>query len=114
MMKTLIQKTGYVRSVGSKALTSLVFISLASILSLSPAHADDDDWGGRGGHHGHREWRGDRDGGYRPGYQQPYGYAQPVLIPPPVYYSQPVYVPPPVYYAPQQSPSISLFLPFHL
>jgi hypothetical protein len=111
-MKTLIQKTGYVRSIGSKAMIALV-ISTISVLSIASAHADDDDWG-RGGHHGHREWRGDRDEGYRPRYQQPYSYAQPVFAPPPVYYSQPVYVPPPVYYAPQQSPSISLFLPFHL
>ena len=110
-MKTLIQKTGYVRSTGSKAVIALIFTSAISGLSISSAHADDD-WGDRGEHHGHHEWRGDRD--YRPRYQQPYNYAQPVYVAPPEYYAQPVYVPPPVYYAPQQSPGISLFLPLHL
>ncbi len=34
--------------------------------------------------------------------------------PPEIRYAQPVYVPAPEYYEPQQSPGISLFLPFDL
>jgi len=106
-MKTLIQKTRYFSSTGSKVVVGLVFASVIGVLSISPALADHDNGhgrGNRGGNHGHQEWRGDHDGyrGYRPGYQQPYNYAQPV------------YVPPPVYYTPQQSPGISLFLPLNL
>ncbi|GEM_PF-656122 len=70
--------------------------------------------GYRGGDHDHQEWHGN-GGGYRDGdrghqewhgygyggYPQPYGYAQPVRVPPPVYYS------------PQQSPGITLVLPLN-
>ena len=114
-MKTLIQKTRYF---GSKVVIGLIFASAISLLSISSAHADHDNghgWGNRGDDHGHQEWRGDRGhqewrgghngygyGGYRPRYQYPYNYAQPV------------YVPPPVYYPPQQSPGISLFFPLNL
>ena len=61
-----------------------------------------DDYGHNDGYR-HREWR-DADCGYiyRPYYPQPYLYAQPV------------YVPPPVYYAPRPSPGISLFFPLDL
>ena len=111
-MKTLIQKTRYFRSTGSKLVIGLIFASTLSVLSISSALADrDHDGGGHwGGHHG---WHGDRDGwggrggygngygGYQPGYPQPYGYVQPV------------YIPPPVYYPPQQSPGISLFFPLN-
>ena len=130
-MKTLIQKTRYFRSTGSKLVIGLIFASTLSVLSISSALADRDHdegghWGGHHGWHGDRdEWHGDRDGwgggrgygngyggrggygygngygGYQPGYPQPYGYAQPV------------YVPPPVYYPPQQSPGISLFFPLN-
>ncbi|HEY5139990.1 MAG TPA: hypothetical protein VIJ25_11840 [Methylococcales bacterium] len=119
-MKTLIQKTRYFRLIGSKVVIGLIFASTLSVLSISSALADRDDYGGGhwGGHHG---WHGDGDrdgwgggrggygygngyggyGGYQPGYPQPYGYAQPV------------YIPPPVYYPPQQSPGISLFFPLN-
>ena len=125
-MKTLIQKTRYFRLIGSKVVIGLIFASAISVLSISSALADHDNvrgWGNRGddhghqewrGDHGHQEWRGDRGhqewrgghngygyGGYRPRYQYPYNYAQPV------------YVPPPVYYPPQQSPGISLFFPLN-
>jgi len=110
-MTTLIQKTRYVRSKGSKPLIALILTSTISLLSISSAQADHGHgWGNRGEDREHQEWRGDRDRGYR----QPYYYAQPVFVPPPVYYAQPVYVPPPVYYAPQQSPGISVFLPLNL
>jgi hypothetical protein len=116
-MKTLIQKTRYFRSTGSKLVIGLIFASTLSVLSISSALADRDDYEGGhwGGHHG---WHGDGDrdgwgggrggygygngyGGYQPGYPQPYVYAQPV------------YIPPPVYYPPQQSPGISLFFPLN-
>jgi len=112
-METLIQKTRYFRTTGSKVVIRLIFASAISVLSISSAFADRDNGhglGNRGDNRGHQEWRGDHDddgygyrrGEYRPGYQQPYTYAQPV------------YVPPPVYYAPQQSPGISLFFPLKL
>jgi len=111
-MKTLIQKTRYFKSTGSKVVMELIFASAMSVLSISSALADHDNGhgrrGNRGDDRGHQEWRGDHDRygygyqGYRPGYQQPYTYAQPV------------YVPPPVYYPPQQSPGISLFFPLNL
>ena len=109
-MKTLIQKTRYFRSTDSKLVIRLIFALTLSVLSISSALADRDDYGGGhwGGHHGDRDgWGGGRGGygngygGYQPGYPQPYGYAQPV------------YVPPPVYYPPQQSPGISLFFPLN-
>ena len=121
-MKTLIQKTRFFRLIGSKVVIGLILASAISVLSISTALADHGNghgWGNRGGDdYGHQEWRGDRDdyrghrewrgghngygyGGYRPRYQYPYNYAQPV------------YVPPPVYYPPQQSPGISLFFPLN-
>jgi hypothetical protein len=120
-MKTLIQKTRYFRSTGSKVVIGLIIASTLSVLSISSALADRDD-NGRGHWGGHHGWHGDGDrdgwgdrggyeygngyggnryGGYQQGYPQPYGYAQPV------------YVPPPVYYPPQQSPGISLFFPLN-
>lgn len=108
-MKTLIQKTRYFSlSSSKKGLITLIFASVISVLSISPALADHDDDHGRRGNwgddDGRQEWRGDHDGygRFRPGYLQPYNYAQPV------------YVPPPVYYPPQQSPGISLFFPLNL
>jgi hypothetical protein len=118
-MKTLIQRTRYVRLIGSKVMIRLILASAVSVLSLSSALADHDNGHGRGNRgddYGRQEWHGDRDdyrghqewrgehngyGGYRPRYQYPYNYAQPV------------YVPPPVYYPPQQSPGISLFFPLN-
>ena len=61
-MKTLIQQTGYFRSLGNKLLLGLVVASAISALSLSPAFADRDyGYGGgyRGGDRGHHEWRGE-------------------------------------------------------
>ena len=105
-MKTLIQKTRYFRLIGSKLVIGLIFASAISVLSISSALADHGNGHGRGNRgddHGHQEWRGEHNGyvGYRPRYQYPYNYAQPV------------YVPPPVYYPPQQSPGISLFFPLN-
>ncbi len=60
-------------------------------------------WNDRYGNYRQPEWRGDRSGyRYRPQYQQPYSYAQPL------------YVPPPVYYEPRQSPGITFFFPLDL
>ena len=108
-MKTLIQKTRYFRLIGSKVVIGLIFASVISVLSISSALADHGNghgWKNRGGDDcGHQEGRGEHNvyghGGYRPRYQYPYNYAQPV------------YVPPPVYYPPQQSPGISLFFPLN-
>ena len=98
-------KTRYFGSNRSKLLIALIFSTAISALSISPAFADREGhgWGG-GGRGDHQEWRGNGGGGYGRRYQQlqPYGYAQPV------------YVPPPVYYPRQQSPGISLFLPLNL
>ena len=118
-MKTLIP--GAFSSVGYKALLTLFFVLAVSVLASVPAHADRDGWHGdrdRDGWHGDRDgWRGDRDGrghggwrGGRGGYGGG-GYAPP---PQPYNYAQPVYVPPPVYAAPMPSPGISLFLPLNL
>jgi hypothetical protein len=124
-MKSLIHKAKYFRSTGSKVLIGIIFASTLSVLSISSALADRDDhggWGNRGDHDdGWRrdrdddrdDWRGDRDGyrngygydgygRYQQGYPQPYGYAQPV------------YVPPSVYYLPQQSPGINLIFPLNI
>jgi hypothetical protein len=71
-------------------------------LSIAPAFGDNDR-GNNGAHKGQsqRNWQGDRRE-YRPNYQRPY------------YYSQPVYAPAPAYYYPQQSPGISFFFPLDL
>ncbi len=102
-MKTLIQKTGFSRSIANKVLIGLIFASLIGFLSPSTAFADRDKGHRRGhqGYYGKHNSRGKHNNnrGYRSGYN--YNYAQPV------------YVPPPVYYAPQQSPGINLFLPLN-
>jgi hypothetical protein len=99
-MKALLHKSRYFESTGSNVMIRLIVASAISVLSLSPAFADrDDGYGGgyRDGDRGHQEWHGYGYGGY----PQPYGYAQPVRVPPPVYYS------------PQQSPGITLVLPLN-
>ena len=117
-MKSTIWQPRHFSLVGRKVVTALAFASLISGLSIAPVlGAGDDDygWGAQRGDHGQRgnrhgdhgqrgEWRGEREDyyGYRPEYRQPYTYAQPV------------YVPPPVYYEPRQSPGISLFFPLDL
>ena len=45
-MKTLIQKTRYFRSTGSKLVIGLIFASTLSVLSISSALADRDHDGG--------------------------------------------------------------------
>jgi len=121
-METLILKTRPVRSIGTQFVSGLLIALALGLLPVSSAFADRDDWGDRDGgwRHGDRDrggWRGDDDhdewrrrggygngygyGGYQPAYPQPYGYAQPV------------YVPPPVYYVPQQSPGINLVFPLN-
>jgi hypothetical protein len=75
--------------------TAVIIAVVTGSLFATSAFARRDDHR-RGG-----EWRGHRGGGFvAAGY--PYGYAQPV------------YVPPPVYYPPQPSPGISLFVPLNL
>jgi len=104
-MKTSTKQARILRPTISKIVMALVCASVMGATAMMPAHAKDND--GRKGrqdkgwHKGERQ--GDRDRGeYRPEYQRPY------------YYSQPVYAPPPVYYAPQPSPGISLFLPLNI
>jgi len=103
-----------IKTASGRASLLLTLLLGAGLTSLAPgvACADNDNHRGRGHeqrgrNHGdgdrHRQWRGeDRGYVYRPYYPQPYLYAQPV------------YVPPPVYYAPRQSPGISLFFPLDL
>jgi len=106
-MKYSIRQARYFRSTGSKAVLTLAFAALLSGLSIAPVFADNDRGHGmqqnrKDNEHRKLERRDGREGygyGYRPVYRQPYSYAQPV------------YVPPPVYYEPQQSPGISLFFP---
>ena len=114
MMKTSTHQARDFWSISRKALGLIALASAITGLTASPALADRDDNHGQGnrqgnrhGNQGQRGWHGDRDGnrhgyGYRPMYQQPYSYAQPV------------YVPPPVYYEPRQSPGVSLFFPLDL
>jgi hypothetical protein len=110
-MKSLIWQARYLRSTSSKIVMALTFVSVIGVLSISPAFADHGhgEWRGnyygygyRHGYYGHRKWHGDYDDyGYRPRYRQPYIYAQPV------------YVPPPVYPVPLQSPGITIFFPLN-
>ncbi len=112
-MKSSIWQASHLGLTGRKVAVTLVFASLISGLSISPAMAENDHGRGQGNrhgqnaeheHHGHhqRRSRGDREGRYQPQYRRPY------------YYNEPVYVPPTVYYERQQSPGISLFFPLDL
>ena len=120
-MNALLHKSRYFESAAIRVVIGLIAVSAICVLSLSPALADRDggygggyrDGGYRGGDRDHQEWHGNRGdydnrgyrpgyGGYRPVYPQPYGYAQPVRVPPPVYYP------------PQPSPGITLVLPLNL
>jgi hypothetical protein len=83
---------------------ALVLATTLGGLSLTPALAARNDGDGRDSRHDNRDrrqWQSDHRGKfvYQRQYRQPYNYAQPV------------YVPPPVYYEPQQSPGITLFFP---
>lgn len=105
-MKSLIQQASAFSSTGSKVVLALIFTSAISIFSISSALADHDNGhhkrGKWHGNYGHKKGHDNRDKFlYRPRYEKPYIYAQPV------------YVPPPVYYPPQQSPGISLFFPLN-
>lgn len=91
-----------------RSIAALFVITAFAALAAVPTQADNGGRHGRGHEHRHsdggrREWRDeDRSFSVRPAYPQPYVYAQPV------------YVPPPVYYAPRPSPGISLFFPLDL
>ena len=108
-MKYSIRQTRYFRSTGCKAVMALAFASVIGGLSISSSALAEDDGGhgwqqNRKADKDHRKFEkhGGREGygyGYRPVYQRPYNYAQPV------------YIPPPVYYEPRQSPGINLFFP---
>lgn len=117
-MNISIYPTGCLRSRGRNILTAIVVGSLISGLSISPAFADrgdehrhsERDGHGDRGRHDDRGWHGDRgrhDGRWHDErgwhyYDGPYGYAQPI------------YAPPPVYVQPYQSPGINLILPIHI
>ncbi|WP_347989346.1 hypothetical protein [Methylomonas sp. AM2-LC] len=120
-MQNLRLKTRIFKSTGSKFIMGFIIASTLSMLPMSSAFADRDDWGehDRGGRGGDRDgWRGGEHerwehrreygngyGGYpQPAYVQPYGYG---------YAPQPIYVPPPVQYLPPQSPGINLILPLN-
>ena len=126
-MDTFKLKTSILRATGKKCLLGLMLASTLSLLPTAAVQADRDDMGGRDGFHGDRDgWRGDRDGwrdheewrrreaygngygGYGGGYN---GYQQPMQQP--YGYAQPVYVPPPVQYMPPQSPGINLVVPLN-
>lgn len=110
-MKSSIQQSKCFRPTGHKLVLALALASVISSLSITPVLADGDEGNGRGyghgnrhGHHSQGERRGDNEGyyGYQNEYRQPYVYAEPV------------YVPPPVYYEPRPSAGISLFFPLDL
>jgi len=102
-MKTVTTQAANFRPMMRRMVTAIAVIAaVTGGLSMTPAFGDNDH-GNKGAHKGQsqRDWQYDRRE-YRPNYQQPY------------YYSQPVYAPPPAYYYPQQSPGISFFFPLDL
>jgi hypothetical protein len=109
-MKSSILQTGNFKLNCSKVMMTIAIASVTSSLFITPVFAergDGHDRGDRRGNHGQHGPRGGHVGpGYRPGYWQE--YRQPYV------YAQPVYVPPPVYYEPRQSPGITLFFPLDL
>ena len=101
-MKTSTNQARNFRPTISKIVTALAVASVMGAMAMTPALGDN-----RKGHQDqglHKgQSKGDRDRPvYRPVYQEPYRY------------SQPVYAPPPVYYEPQQSAGISLFFPLDI
>src|ERR1019366_667215 len=89
----------------SKIVMALAVASVMGSMAITPALAKNDK--DRKGHQDqglHKgQYKGEREQPvYRPVYQDPYRY------------SQPVYAPPPVYYEPQPSPGISLFFPLDI
>ena len=113
-MKISTKQTRTDRPTVSKIVIALAFASVAGGMTISPALGQHNE--NRENHENRARAEHDRDrhddrnhGAYRPGYQHPYRYAQPV------------YAPPPVYYYPEQrsgvtiqSPGISLFFPLDL
>jgi hypothetical protein len=113
-MKISTKQTRIVKPTISKIVMALAFASVMGGMTISPAlgqhnenrarAAQDRDRNANRNRNDHRD-----QGAYRPGYQHPYRYAQPV------------YAPPPAYYYPEerpgisfQSPGISLFFPLDL
>jgi hypothetical protein len=111
-MKTSTSQAVNLKSTISKIVLALAGAAVMGAMAMPSALAKDSD--NRQGHQDqglHKgQSKGDRDRRdenrrepvYRPVYQHPYRY------------SEPVYAPPPVYYAPQQSPGISLFFPLDI
>src|SRR5450756_409168 len=104
-MTTSTNQARNLRPTISKIVMALAVASVMGGMAITPALGDN-----RKGHQDqglHKgQFKGDRDRVYQPVYRPVYEH--------PYYYSQPVYAPPPVYYAPQQSPGISLFFPLDL
>lgn len=94
-MKTSKTQAGSLRPAIGRIAAAVVIAAVTGSMFATPAFARRDDHR-RGG-----EWHGHRGGGVVIG-AYPYGYAQPV------------YAPPPVYYPPQPSPGISLFFPLNV
>jgi hypothetical protein len=104
-MKTSTQQAKNFRPTIHKIVMALALVSLMGSMSMTPALSRDE--GDRRGHADKGWHKGEQQGDrgrreYRPEYQHPYRYAQPV------------YAPPPVYYAPPPSPGISLFFPLDI
>jgi hypothetical protein len=113
-MKTSTSQARNLRPAISKTVLALAVASVIGGMAMTSAFADYND--NRQGHQDqglHKgQYKGDRDRRdeyrrevqpvYRPVYQQPYRY------------SEPVYAPPPVYYDPRPSPGISLFFPLDI
>jgi hypothetical protein len=98
-MKTSKTQAGSLRPTVGRIAAAVVIAAVTGSMFATPAFARRDDHR-RGG-----EWRGHRGGGVTIGaypYAYPYGYAQPV------------YAPAPVYYPPQPSPGVSLFFPLNV
>jgi hypothetical protein len=106
-MKSSIHLAGHIPS-ARKFMVAVALAALLGGLSISPALAAKHDDHGQGDRHakkGKHGWHGEKHAyrpQYRPEYQRPY------------YYAEPVYVPPPVYYEPRQSPGVTLFFPLDL
>lgn len=107
-MNSMARHNGWLQAFGSKVALAATWATVMAGLAMSPPlFARDYDQGRRDGRnveHRQRDWRANdaRTHRYRHVFRQPYAYAQPV------------YIPPPVYYEPRQSPGISLFFPLDL
>ena len=116
-MKTSTNQARNFRPTISKIVTALAVASVMGAMAMTPALGQSNESRARAaqdrGRHDDRNQNDNRNRNdrrdqresrpvYRPVYQHPYNY------------SQPVYAPPPVYYAPQPSPGISLFFPLDI